>query len=474
MSKKGSNMPEKPTILLLDFDHESELGETLRRTLSSSSLSIELQREFVGPGNSPPGDLSSIISRINPAVIFFVLSPRLVKEVSATFQRLNGELSTKPVIIVIEADQPDQMFEWLKLGAADFIIPPLRAIDIIPRIWRLLEQAHQENAWTQTLKGKLGLKYLIGESPEFQTEVRKIPQIAKCDANVLISGETGTGKELCARAIHYLSLRTAKPFIPVNCGAIPVELVENELFGHERGAFTGANRLHHGLIHETQGGTLFLDEIDCLPTTVQIKLLRFLQDKEYRPLGSTKMRQADVRIIAATNINLEEAVSKGKLRQDLYYRLNIIPFRLPPLRERSGDILLLASHFLAKYAAEFSRHVTEFSSEAMQLLMSYHWPGNVRELEHVVERTVVLTKQAIIQKDEIILQQPQLIAAPGSFQEEKSKVIAQFEKIYIQRLLSAYRGNISRAAQAARKNRRAFWQLIRKHRIDAQDFKEYR
>ena len=204
------------------------------------------------------------------------------------------------------------------------------------------------------------MKQLIGESLPFLDEIKKIPTVAKCDANVLIFGETGTGKELCARAIHYLSPRASKPFIPFNCGAIPTELMENELFGHVQGAFTGASTAQPGLIGAADSGTIFLDDIDCLPASSQAKLLRFLQEKEYRQLGSAKMFQADVRVIAATNSDLEAAVDEGKFRQDLYYRLNVIPLTLPALRDRRDDIPLLARHFINKYANEFQKEYCRF------------------------------------------------------------------------------------------------------------------
>ncbi|HKN81891.1 MAG TPA: sigma-54 dependent transcriptional regulator, partial [Pyrinomonadaceae bacterium] len=226
-----------------------------------------------------------------------------------------------------------------------------------------MEQTEMEKT-RQALTEKLGLQQLIGASSAFVAETSKIPVVARSEISVLISGETGTGKEMVGRAIHYLSPRAGKPFIPVNCGAIPVELLENELFGHERGAFTGAQASRDGLIKEAEQGTLFLDEVDCLPLLAQVKLLRFLQEKEYRPLGSTKVVKGDVRIIAASNANLEQAVAAGTLRRDLYYRLNVVPIVLPPLRDRSADILLLARHFLAVYAARLNSPATDFSPEA--------------------------------------------------------------------------------------------------------------
>ncbi|MGH7600930.1 MAG: sigma-54 interaction domain-containing protein [bacterium] len=329
---------------------------------------------------------------------------------------------------------------------------------------KIFDQKTGETKSAHALKERLGLRHLVGESPVFIAEIKKIVPIAQCDATVLICGETGTGKELYARAIHYLSGRGSKPFIPMNCGAIPVELVENELFGHERGAYTSAATAQPGVIQECNGGTLFLDEIVCLPLLAQTKLLRFLQEKEYKPLGSAKVCKADLRLIAATNIDGEAAIKEGKLRQDLYYRLNVIPITLPPLRERGGDIPLLARHFLAKYAGKFHKRVEGFSSAAITKLMLYAWPGNIRELEHVVERTVVFAEDKIIGDAEILL--PGTAKAGESLQKAKSKVVAQFERTYLQSLLAAHRGNITRAAEAAQKNRRAFWQLIRKYQID--------
>ena len=322
-----------------------------------------------------------------------------------------------------------------------------------------------------TLRETVGLRFLVGQSPTFRATIQKIPPIARCDANVLILGETGTGKELCARAIHYLSARAQKPFVPVNCGAIPAELIENELFGHVKGAFTGAATTQGGVIDEANDGTLFLDEIDSLSLLAQVKILRFLQDREYRPLGAARSKHAHVRIIAATNVDLENAVRKGTFRQDLYYRLSVLPLELPPLRHRKLDIPVLAQHFLRKYAAEFDKPEREISAEAMQVLTAHDWPGNVRELEHLIERAVALSQQATIDCTDISLPQHTGIAPSESFQKAKAKAIAQFEKAYIQELLVTHQGNITRAAHAAQKNRRAFWQLMHKHAINPADFR---
>lgn len=313
-------------------------------------------------------------------------------------------------------------------------------------------------------------RLLVGKSPLFLNEIKKITQASICDVSVLISGETGTGKELCARAIHYSSTRARYPFVPINCSTIPPDLVENELFGHERGSFTGAFESRPGLVQEGNGGTLFLDDVDCIPIPAQSKLLRFVQEKEFRPLGSTKSSKANIRIIAATNVDLERVVKSGKFRQDLYYRLNVFPITMPPLRTRREDIPLLADHFLTKFSLEYNREVTSISPEVMQLLLLYEWPGNVRELEHVIERAVILSDESVITLDHILLPK---IENPikQSFKEFKRKVISDFERTYLQALLLVNNGNISRAAEMAQKNRRAFWALIKKHRIDTKNFK---
>jgi len=346
---------------------------------------------------------------------------------------------------------------------------PSKAPENAFRLLRLVGQLREHEPALDDLKVKLGLRQLIGQSPAFLTVVNKIPTLARSEANILISGETGTGKEACARAIHYLSARSTKPFIAVNCGAIPAELVENELFGHERGAFTDARDSQQGVIAEAESGTIFLDEIDSLPLLAQVKLLRFLQTKEYRPLGSSKSRAASVRVICATNANLKEALHHGTFRQDLYYRINILPVVLPPLRERPEDIILLAKHFLEQFAAEYAKPVVDFTPEVLRCLQTYTWPGNIRELEHLIERAVALTDNTILNDADIGItladQQPL-----ETFQVTKDRAVAQFERTYLKAVLQAHAGNITKAAQTAGKNRRAFWQLLHKHGFSTHSF----
>jgi two-component system, NtrC family, response regulator GlrR len=354
----------------------------------------------------------------------------------------------------------------LRAGAADFILPPLRLGEVLPRIWCALDR-HARCLPKHTGARLSGASGIIGKSPAFKGEIERLPRIAGCNASVLISGETGTGKELFARAIHDLSPRARYPFVPLNCGAIPGELAESELFGHERGAFTGAHAASRGVIREAEGGTLFLDEVTSLSLPMQVKLLRFLQEKEVRPLGNGSLHRVDVRVIAAADQDIDGDVRVGRLRRDLYYRLNTISIWLPPLRERREDIPLLARFFLSRFGGHLG---ATFSEDAFQKLLRYDWPGNVRELEHVVERTVVLSPDGnMCGRD---------IALPGVSEETppkdrtaKLRIISQFERTYVEELLALYRGNISRAAREAGKNRRAFWELIRKHGISVERYR---
>lgn len=460
------------TVLLLDFDAASGLGSRVHQALAPALLDeIHLQYESGDSDGLDSGQakVQRILSQVNPSLALLAL-PNAAADGRPRLDGSLFQLLRIPAIVIVERDEPKETLRLLELGATDFISPPFSAPSILPRVWRLLDQARRREDLKHSLRQKLGLKQLIGESPGFVAEVNRIPLVARTDVTVLILGETGTGKEVFARAIHYLGSRAAKPFVPVNCGAIPADLVENELFGHERGAYTSASSSKTGLIAEAEGGTLFLDEIDCLPLMAQVKLLRFIQEKEYRPLGSARTHRADLRIIAASNSDLRDAVRNGRMRQDLYYRLNIIPFTLPPLRDRREDVPLLARRFLSKSSAEADKQFTGFSPEAMRALLAHDWPGNVRELEHVIERAAVLSQGPVVLESDILLQS-EVGARECSFREAKARMIDQFEKTYISGLLLTHGGNITRAAEAARKNRRAFFELMRKHHIDGRAFK---
>ena len=471
MSKSHAIKSER--VLLLNLGLSDKVPTTLAEILSPY-FRLEAIDFDLGCGDQVSlidHTLAGLILRHKPAMIFLATAANLKTQTRHLLELVRKDFSAIPAMVLTEVDDPDEMLAWLKLGAADFLTLPLRAIDVLPRVWRLKKPDNLEDPPLGACAVKSGLNELIGENQKFLKEIEKIPTIAKCDASVLISGETGTGKELCARAIHYLSSRAAQPFIPVNCGAIPSDLVENELFGHESGAFTGAKTTRPGLTQEADGGTLFLDEIDCLPLLAQVKLLRFLQEKEFRSLGSTKISRANVRVIAATNADCEEAVKTGKFRRDLYYRLNVIPLALPSLRERGEDVLLLARHFLVKHATELNKQIASLSPSAMRKLYFYEWPGNVRELEHIIMRAVVLSDDAVIRADDITLLEHVDPTRSESFQEAKDRIVADFEKTYLRSVLLKSHGNISEAARLARKNRRAFWELIRKHHISVKSLR---
>jgi len=368
-----------------------------------------------------------------------------------------------PVLVTTTHPDTFDFLRVLEIGASDFLLPPLRSSELLARVIRHARVSGYTNAIAQKLKEDIGLKQIIGESPAFLDKVRCIPRFARCDATVLISGESGTGKEVFARAIHYLSPRTGRPFVPVNCGALPENLVESEIFGHKRGAFTGAASDQAGLIREAEGGTLFLDEIDCLTAHVQVKLLRFLQDGEYRLVGSPQISQANVRVIAATNADLKDVVQSGEFREDLFYRLNVLALALPALRERTGDIVLLSYDFLEKQAAITKTRPKILSLAALHRLLSHTWPGNVRELQNVLMRASVLSDREVIEPSDINLPDEKPGVEDLSFRALKSRVIWRFEHDFLASVLHAHHGNISRAAVAAKKNRRAFWQLLRKH-----------
>ncbi|MDE3011027.1 MAG: sigma-54-dependent Fis family transcriptional regulator [Pseudomonadota bacterium] len=316
------------------------------------------------------------------------------------------------------------------------------------------------------------LRNFVGNSPAFLQQKERIHTFAACDAGVLILGETGTGKEICAQSIHYLSARASRPWVAVNCGAVPTELIESELFGHVRGAFTSAQGAREGLVAEAEGGTLLLDDVDCLSLAAQAKLLRFVQEQEYRPVGCNAVRRCDVRVIASSNRDLHRLALQGAFRQDLYFRLNVLTLNLPALRERSEDIRALSLHFLALFARRLGRPAAALGASALRRLMAHDWPGNVRELEHAIERAVLTFDPPVVLAEHLDLEDAQG-ADPGCepFGESKARVVQRFERDYLERVLASCGGNVTRAAQLARKNRRAFFELIRKHQIEPSQFR---
>jgi two-component system response regulator GlrR len=314
---------------------------------------------------------------------------------------------------------------------------------------------------------------LVGRAPSLLRMIEQIPAVAASDAPVLIAGETGTGKELVARAIHYLSPRAESPFVAVNCGALPDTLLEDELFGHERGAFTSADSRRAGLIEQAERGTLFLDEVDTLAAKAQVDLLRVLQEKKYRAIGSSREREACVRIVAATNVPVGQLLQTGGFRPDLYYRLCVFLFDIPPLRARKDDIPALAGHFLRKHTPA-GKPCMQLSSHATTALLAWAWPGNVRELENAIIRGIHLGRDGVIEAADLGLAAvaPEKTSSCGSsFCAMKRAAIEIFERSYLSNLMSEHRGNVSNAARASGKERRDLGRLLQKYQLDPKSFR---
>ena len=355
--------------------------------------------------------------------------------------------------------------EAMRLGAFDYITKPFSLDEFLLLIERALDvkRLKDENI---RLKKDLSRCYcfpnIIGQSEEMKNVFSLIEKVAGSDSTVLILGESGTGKELIATTIHYQSTRKDKPLIKINCAALPEGLIESELFGHEKGAFTGAIKRKPGRFELANGGTIFLDEIGDIPLSTQAKILRVIQERQFERVGGTETLNVDVRIIAATNKNLEGEVRKGNFREDLYYRLNVIPITLPPLRERKEDIPYLIDFFLSKCANKFSRNIS-FSKDAIDALLVYDYPGNIRELENIVERCVTLSTSDTIQKDDL---PPFIVKKTDNKYFSLSDIAAEAEKEHIIRMLKTTKGNKTRAAEMLGISRKTLWEKMNAYRID--------
>ena len=454
--------PSTARVLVIDLSAASALGRELEAALRA-------RWEVV---SSTPAEGATTIPLPRGVIAAFLVVDRpiaeRIAEWASALRRRDRDL---PVLIAAGEGAPGELARLQEHGVSDFVLHPFHPSDVHARILRLPGHPGGDPL-VERLKAKLGLKRLIGQSAAFVEVVQRIAPIAACDANVLLTGETGTGKEV-------LRPRDSPPRPPLGQTLRPgrtaapagLELVENELFGHTAEAFTGAAQARQGLIHAGRGRNALSRRDRLAVAAAQVKLLRFLQEKEYRALGSTQVRRADLRLIAATNARIEDEVERGRLRRDLYYRLNVLPISLPPLRERAEDVLLLSHHFLARHAVELERPLPQLTPGARQALLEHDWPGNVRELEHVMERALLLTADPQwIDRTEILLALAANGNPAGSFQQAKKEAVARFERRYIEQLLLAHGGNISHAARAAGKNRRAFFELIRKHAIDARRF----
>jgi two-component system response regulator GlrR len=445
-------------IIILDSQESHETGAELKSILQRDShYRVELVRNRLG-------DPVQLVNTASTRLVIPVL-PASWKGAEKLLADLRPVEARVPLMPVISAQVLTEALEAGLDCAQDFLLMPLREAEVCLRVRRLtgLEQATRDSV----LEAR-GLAQIIGEDPAFVNLKRRIPVVARFESTVLLTGETGTGKERFARALHYSSRRAGKPFLAVNCGAIPLDLLESELYGHQKGAFTGAFATQTGLIAEAEGGTLFLDEIETLSLASQVKLLRFLQDQTYYPVGSAKPRQANVWIIASTNVELPSKIKAGTFREDLFYRLAVISLSLPPLRERKRDIPLLAAHFWKLYAARAGRSYRNLSAEVLEALCEYQWPGNVRELENVVQQLAVLTETESVSPEDLPIPRPRAgrdDSRRSSFAQRKARVIEEFERGYITELLQLHQGNVTHAAREAGKDRRALGRLIKKYQI---------
>lgn len=366
-----------------------------------------------------------------------------------------------PVIILTAHGSIPDAVAATQQGVFSFLTKPVDKDALYKAIDEALEQRSPatDEAWRQAI---------VTRSPLMLRLLEQAGMVAQSDASVLINGQSGTGKEIVAQAIHNASPRHDKPFVAINCGALPEQLLESELFGHARGAFTGAVSNREGLFQAAEGGTLFLDEIGDMPVALQVKLLRVLQERKVRPLGSNRDIEINVRIISATHRDLPKAMARGEFREDLFYRLNVVNLKIPPLSERTEDIPLLANHLLRQSADRHKPFVRAFSSDAMKRLMAAKWPGNVRQLVNVIEQCVALTSSPVI-GDALVEQalEGENTALP-TFVEARN----QFELNYLRKLLQITKGNVTHAARMAGRNRTEFYKLLSRHELDANDFKE--
>jgi len=371
--------------------------------------------------------------------------------------------STKVIVITGNADTRNSL-RAIDLGAWDFYAKPLD-LDVlkvlIQRAFRI-DGLERENERLKERRIESGCyEGMIGGCPEIQEVFRTIRKVAATDATVLISGESGTGKELVARAIHAGGIRRNGPLVAINCGAIPENLLESELFGYEKGAFTDARTSKSGLIEKASGGTLFLDEIGELPLSLQVKLLRFLQERTIRRLGATESREVDVRIIGATNSDLEAAVKEGAFREDLFFRVSVIHIALPPLRDRGDDLLVLARHFLTLFANQYRKKLSGFAPDALNAIQSYAWPGNVRELENKVQRAVIMSEGVSVTAADMGFASAGPAKPAGARTLKEARALA--EKEAVRRALAENDGNISRAARQLDTSRPTLHAIIRKY-----------
>jgi DNA-binding NtrC family response regulator len=458
----------EPAARVLVVDDEVDMLETCRRILARHHYAV---RTAASPEEA---------ERLLADGPFDLLIADLVMpgKDGLELARLARHRDPRIAVLIITAHATiDSALRATREGAFDYIPKPFTMEQLEVAVERGLEARHlrEENAaLRRQLEATFDLGNIVGASPAMRNVVGLLCKIADTEANVLIIGESGTGKELVARSIHANSRRRQRPFVPLDCGALPETLLESELFGAERGAYTGAEVSRAGLVEHADGGTVFLDEIGNLPVPMQVKLLRVIQERTVRRLGGTREVAVDIRVVAASSQDLGQLVREGRFREDLFYRLNVVPVTLPPLRERAGDVQLLAQRFVVEFTGGSGTNVRGLSNAALLILERYDWPGNVRELRNVIERAVSLAESNQVMPADLpdyLTRGPHGAPFFGPFRTAKLHAVVEFERAYLRALLEECGGNVSRAAARAGLRRTALHRLLTRHGLDARLFR---
>ncbi len=443
-----SHSPEKQRILVVD-DSPGTL-EVVQRNLTAEGY-----RVFICPG------VAEAIELLQQTPVDLVITDLKMPKISGLdlVRHVRENFKDTEVMMMTGYPSIEGAVQAVKTGAEEYLAVPFTGEELLSAVRRALDRLRiRRHGWDSlSLLTPLSPHGLLGESEAMRKVLHAVTKSASTSATVLITGESGTGKELVSRAIHYGSNRSSAPFVPVNCGGIPEGLLESELFGHVKGAFTGATESRAGFFHAADGGTIFLDEVSEMSLSMQVKLLRVLEDREICMVGSNRTRTVDVRILAATNKDLATLVRKGVFREDLFYRLNVITIAIPPLRERGHDVLLLARHFAAKFAREIGKPLLRFSDAALRVLRGYEWPGNVRELQNVIQRLVVMTDGDLIDVPDL----PALMRFSALRKTNLTRTLAEVETEYIRNVLASVGGNKTRAAKVLGIDRKTLRQKLK-------------
>ena len=451
-----------PTKILV-VDDDRNLVELLKMTLESANCeatAVLNEKDAIGAVKENMFDLSIVDLQLGQ------------EDGIALMEAMHLLLPDMPVIILTGHGSIESAVQAIKRGAYSYLTKPFDTPDLLLEIEKALENRRLTTE-IRRLKGLLDEKYgwgnIVAKSEKMRDVLEVVGRIARTESTVYVHGESGTGKELIAKAIHLASDRKDKDFVAINCAAIPETLLESKLFGHEKGSFTGAIRSARGLFSQAHEGTLFLDEIGDMSLGVQSKLLRVLQERKFYPVGSEKIVEVDVRLIVATNKDLEEQVKQALFREDLYYRIHVIPIHIPPLRERKEDIPPLVEHFIKKYGLQMNKEVKGLTPLAMQKLLLYDWPGNVRELENTIEYAMAMAEQEFITEDFVLKKK---VIAPQQAMKSLKEARDAFEKAYLIHLLELCQGNVSQAAKLAGKHRTDFYDILKRHDLNIRELKK--